>query len=263
MHVVGGPSTIDATGLDNGIVGDASVTSGALVEQLTVQNSTYQGVYIGGSKGVRLLNCTIHASGIESQSAGLRSDDAQFSIENSEVSGSGGAGIRVVTSDLTLKGSHVVGNAGAGLRAEDSKAAVVNNVMEKNAGAGTRITHGSTATQILARNQLNGNNLGVRIEAGRRPAFPAPSKCAGRRSSENVGSGALLLGNSTLDLGTASRGANSFAGKNAPFAVVNASTAQAPLPAESNWWGTADPAAIAALMSGPVDFVPFLMSPPH
>ena len=189
VRVVGGPSTLDATGLDNGIVGDASVTSGASVEGLTVQNSTYQGVYIGGSKGVRLSNCIIRASGIESQSAGLRSDAAQLSIENSEISGSGGAGIRVITSDLNLKGSRIFGNAGAGLRAEESKAAVTNNVMERNAGAGTRITHGSTAT-VLG-NQLSGNSLGVRIDAG---DDPADYRASSARVENNVMTGNVAYG---------------------------------------------------------------------
>jgi hypothetical protein len=50
VRVVGGPSTIDATGLDNGSR-RMPVTSGAVVDNLTVLNSTFQGVYISGPRG--------------------------------------------------------------------------------------------------------------------------------------------------------------------------------------------------------------------
>ena len=164
VRVVGGPSTIDATGLDNGIVGDASVTSGASVEQLTVQNSTYQGVYIGGSKGVRLSNCTIRACGVESGSAGLRTDDAQLSIENSEISGSGGAGIRVVTTDLTLIDSQSHDNPFAGLRADDSTIILRRNVVKQN-GGGVILNHGVTA-MLEGNHLLDNRGSGVAAYAG-------------------------------------------------------------------------------------------------
>jgi hypothetical protein len=73
---------------------------------------------------------------------------------------------------------------------------------------------------------------------------------------------AIVKGQSVLDLGTGSVGNNSVVG-NGGRGVVNETSPLAAVSAEGNWWGTTDPGTIAALMSGPVDFVPFLTSPPR
>jgi hypothetical protein len=76
----------------------------------------------------------------------------------------------------------------------------------------------------------------------------------------NTGQAVRLDGTSVADLGThRDRGENSLAG-NLLGGVFNFTGTT--VPAEGNWWGTADATAIAAMNSGPVQFVPFLNSAP-
>lgn len=72
---------------------------------------------------------------------------------------------------------------------------------------------------------------------------------------------ALAHGTSRLDLGGAEGGRNSCLSSGFG-AVANITNPAVVVPAEGNWWDTADPAAISAMMFGPVDFVPFLTAAP-
>jgi Right handed beta helix region/Periplasmic copper-binding protein (NosD) len=163
VHVVGGPSTIDATGLEHGIYADTSVTCCASVEQITVQNASDNGVTLDGAKGVQISNCAIRACGVLEESAGLRMDGkAQASIDNSEFSGSGGAGMILVDSALSLSHSRLFSNLGEGLVSLGSKTSLTSNVANGNAGPGFLIRDGSVATVVS--NQLGQNDIGVEID---------------------------------------------------------------------------------------------------
>src|SRR5262245_9160911 len=162
VSVVGSPSTIDATGMDNGILAPADATS-ATVESLVIKASNAQGILVQGTHGLRLRKVTLQGCGVKG-AAGIRMDDAQVSIEDSEISGSGTAGIRAVTSDLALSRSQVHGNAAAGLRNDGSSSRVSDSVFANNT-RGVVLAHGSVST--LERNQLSGNaDTGLYVYAG-------------------------------------------------------------------------------------------------
>lgn len=144
VHVVGGPSTIDAAGLEHGIYADASVTCCATVEQLTVLNSSDNGVTLDGARGVQILSCAVRACGIAEGSSGLRMDaNAQASVENSEFSGSGYAGLRVLNANLSLKNSQVFGNPVIGLDSEGSTIDVETSAFHDNAFVGIFVSSGA------------------------------------------------------------------------------------------------------------------------
>jgi Right handed beta helix region len=143
VHVVGGPSTIDATGLEHGIYADKSVTCCATVEKLTVQNASDNGVTLDGARGVHILACAFRACGVVEGSSALRMDDgAQASIESSEFSGSGYAGLRVLNSDLSLKNSQVFGNSALGLDSEASTVDVATSTFHDNTFIGVFVSSG-------------------------------------------------------------------------------------------------------------------------
>jgi parallel beta-helix repeat protein len=153
VHVLGGPSTIDATGLEHGIYADTSVTCCASVDQLTVLNSSDNGVTLDGAKGVQISNCAFRGCGVLEGSAGLRMDtNAQAAIENSEFSGSGYVGLRVLNADLSLKNSQVFGNPVFGLDSEGSTTNVESSAFYDNAVAGVFASSGGLV-------RLQGNHL--------------------------------------------------------------------------------------------------------
>jgi parallel beta-helix repeat protein len=163
VHVVGGPSTIDAIGLEHGIYADTSVTCCASVEQLTVLNSSDNGVALEGARGVRISNCAIRACGVAEGSAGLRMDtDAQAYIETSEFSGSGFSEFRVLNSELTVKNSQVFGNPQDGLSSEGSRTTIQGGVFHDNVAEGVRIANGGMAT--ISGSHFEGNDVGLQID---------------------------------------------------------------------------------------------------
>src|SRR5262249_15384469 len=135
----------------------------ATVESLVIKASNAEGILGQGTHGLRLRKVTLQGCGVEG-AAGIRMDDAQVSIEDSEISGSGTAGIRAVTSDLALSRSQVHGNAAAGLRTDRSSSPVSDRVFA-NTPRGVGLVHGSVST--LERNQLSGNaDTGLYVYAG-------------------------------------------------------------------------------------------------
>jgi len=173
VKVVGGPSTIDATGLDNGMTADPSVKD-ASVSGITVQNASLQGININGAE-VRLRQVVSRASGIASESSGLLAQNgARVSISECELSGNGGRGLYASFSDVTVGSSRIFDNGAAGIGMEGSTARISMSLMRGNGGVGNvRVSYGSTAT--LERNQLLDSNNGVGVDAGDDPGDPRPA----------------------------------------------------------------------------------------
>jgi hypothetical protein len=162
VRVVGGPSTLDASGLPSGIVAGPSV-SGASVSGLAVRGAAEAGVSISGASGVRLSRLSVSGSGAQ----GLFAQGATaLSLRDSEISANGAQGVYVISSALKLEGCRVLENAFAGVRLDGSTGELEGNLIQRNSGAaGVRASFGSTV-------RLEGNEIidsftdGIQVTAG-------------------------------------------------------------------------------------------------
>lgn len=180
VKVVGGPSTIDATGLDHGITGDATVTD-AIVSGISVLGSVGSGIALDGSAAT-LRQVTSRGSGF---SGLLALNGARVSLSGCELSGNATRGLNADLSDVSVEESRFLDNGAAGIGMTSSRVKVSGSLVRGNGGAANvRISYGSTAT--LEGNQILGVGTGVLVDDGFDPADPRPSSA---RLSGNVVSG--------------------------------------------------------------------------
>jgi len=193
VKVVGGPSTIDATGLDHGITADPPVKD-ATVTNLIIQGSTGSGIVVTGAE-VRLRQVTARAAGF---SGLLTLDGARVRLSNCDFSGNGTRGLNVNFSEVEVEDSRVLDNGAAGIGMAASAVTVSGSLLRGNGGAGNvRVSYGSTAR--LEQNQIVGGGNGVFLDAGDDPADPRPATATleANQISSAAGHGIAILDGST------------------------------------------------------------------
>jgi parallel beta-helix repeat protein len=198
VRVVGGPSVIDAAGLDHGVTADASVTCCASAERLTVQGANGSGVWLIGASGVSVADSISRGNG----NIGFYvQGGADVRLVRDTAEQNAGAGFRADLSQRTvIDAAHSLGNAFAGVRVFGGTARLERSVVTGNGGS-VRLSHG--AAVVAERNEVMGNGAsGIRVDGGDDPAdlLPARAVLEGNRVEGNQGHGIAVDDGSEADL---------------------------------------------------------------
>jgi Right handed beta helix region len=105
--------TLDGGGTCNAVIsGDATIVDGALVRGIRITNAGVRGVFLSGSRGVTISQSRVRGT----PGIAILAGNAEFTLEHSRVSRSGGAGGVVVHgSKATLVANEIFENAARGV----------------------------------------------------------------------------------------------------------------------------------------------------
>ena len=262
-------STIVSTGLDGISLGNCSLEAiGTSVSRsgLLDPDLPRSGVMASGGRGQRieLWNCRVadntlhgldlaewegkvelHGCDIESnQKLGLLIDSAEVVVfEDSRVQRNLGGGVGVTSSPVEVWTTLFEDNLGIGLLLQGNATGVV-EMSTFRGGAGLQLR--SAGDVIVRRSHFENGSIAFEsidsdplVDGNRFERNLTALKVSGRRIPEDI------RGNSFVDNTTA---------------VENLSSQT--LTAQGNFWGTADSAAIAEQLLGPVEWMPFLAAEP-
>jgi M6 family metalloprotease-like protein len=262
---------------------------------VTVQESGREGVFIGNA-ALDAEDLTVEDSGFGESTeprAGIRAlggRGQRLEIRSGQVGGSTGPGLDLTgwEGEVRLSGVTLTGNGGDGLRTGGGPVHLSEMMVEGNTGRGTALPGPGPVEVADSRFVANGQ-AGARLE-GPMTARVTGNTFTGASGLELEGADSILVRLNRFEgasvglssLGSAPRvEANRFtgnltavrlSGNRVPrqfrgnlFSVDSVhveNAAAVTLEAAGNYWGTADSAAIAARITGPVTWVPFLVTEP-
>ena len=201
------------------------------------------GVQVAGAS-LSIQNDTIsyNGDGISVDNSGLTLANA--TIENSDISHNSNDGIIVNGGTVTIDSNTINYNGGTAGIVVNSFSTIENNTISYNdKGIQVNVNNGNPA---ISGNYLNNNQDGIGLDGG--------ATIQNNFISDNNFSGVLLEG--FFPIGTATVFDNAFSG-NGHFAIYNP-VASLVVDASGNWFDSADLASISAVISGDVDYTPYL-----